>query len=254
MEFSGKLVADLHCHTLASSHAYSTVTELASAAAQRDLLAIACTDHGIGTQDSPHIWHFTNMDILPPFIHGVRVFRGVEANVLDSDGKIDMPDHVLKKMEIVVASMHASVMPSSSIEECTQAWLAVACNPHVDIIGHSGTPAFMYDLDRVLPEFARNGKAVEINESTFHVRASSAPVCRQIAEACKRYRVPVVLNSDAHFHEAVGLAPQSTAMLRGIGFPPELIVNGSHSALLAFLNQRGVQLSINNSINNNDQN
>ena len=250
MEFSGKLIADLHCHTLASSHAYSTVTELAAAAAQQGLIAVACTDHGIGAQDAPHIWHFTNMDILPPFIHGVRVFRGVEANVLSGDGSLDMPDQVLEKMEIVVASMHAGVMPSSSMEECTRAWLAVAGNPHVDIIGHSGTPAFMYDLTRVLPAFARNGKAVEINESTFHVRASSVPVCRQIAEACKRYRVPVVLNSDAHYHAAVGLAPLGTAMPRDIDFPPELIVNGSRGALHAFLNQRGVRLSINDSNEN----
>lgn len=39
-------VADLHCHTVASTHAYSTVGELAQAAASQGLSAVACTDHG----------------------------------------------------------------------------------------------------------------------------------------------------------------------------------------------------------------
>lgn len=48
-----RVVADLHCHTVASTHAYSTVTELARAAAEQRLLAIACTDHGPGAPDAP---------------------------------------------------------------------------------------------------------------------------------------------------------------------------------------------------------
>lgn len=62
-----RVVADLHCHTIASTHAYSTVTELAKAASERGLLAIACTDHGPAAPDSPHIWHFGNLDVLPAF-------------------------------------------------------------------------------------------------------------------------------------------------------------------------------------------
>lgn len=54
------IVADFHCHTLASSHAYSTVTEVARQAAAMGMLAVGCTDHGIGIEDAPHLWHFLN--------------------------------------------------------------------------------------------------------------------------------------------------------------------------------------------------
>lgn len=71
-----RVVADLHCHTVASTHAYSTVTELARAAAEQRLLAIACTDHGPGAPDAPHLWHFGNMDVLPPSIEGCGCSTG----------------------------------------------------------------------------------------------------------------------------------------------------------------------------------
>lgn len=236
------VIADLHCHTIASTHAYSTVTELARAAAEQHLLAIACTDHGVGAPDSPHIWHFGNMDALPDRIAGVRVLRGVEANVMDFDGRIDMPVDRLRQLELVIASMHLSVLEPGSVEACTAAYLALAENPDVDIIGHSGTPVFAYDYEAVIPAFGRNGKVVEINENTFRARADSAENCRKIAALCKRYGVRVALDSDAHFHEYVGQVPRCLHLLRELEFPPELVINGSEEAFRAFLMEKGLSL------------
>ena len=97
------IVADFHCHTLASSHAYSTVAEVARQAAAMGLLAVGCTDHGIGIEDAPHLWHFLNLRILPPYIDGVRVLRGVEANVMDFTGRLDMPEEAFQRLELVIA-------------------------------------------------------------------------------------------------------------------------------------------------------
>lgn len=167
--FPSAVAADLHCHTLASTHAYSTVTELAGAAARAGLAALAVTDHGIGLEDSPHLWHFECLKILPPEISGVRILHGVEANVMDMEGRIDMPENLLAGLDIVVASMHGGLTPAEGREACTEAWLRVAANPHVDIIGHSGTPCYAYDYERVIPVFGSHGKVVEINENTFAV-------------------------------------------------------------------------------------
>lgn len=236
-----QIVADLHCHTLASDHAYSTVTELAAAAAEKGLRAVACTDHGIGIEDAPHLWHFMNLGILPPTIHGVRVLHGVEANVLDMSGRLDMPEDVLGELDIVVASMHSGLTPQDGVEACTQAWLAIARNPLVDIIGHSGTPGYAYDYETVIPEFGRCGKVVEINENTFAVRQSSLPRCRRIAELCKRHGVRVTVDSDAHYHAAVGEVSRCLALLREIDFPPELVINGSEARFAEFCREKGIQ-------------
>lgn len=237
-----QIVADLHCHTLASTHAYSTITELANAAAQRGLCAVACTDHGIGLPDAPHLWHFMNLRALPPVIAGVRILHGVEANVMDFTGRLDMPEDMLQSLDIVIASMHMGLLPAGTVEECTNAWLAVAENPLVDIIGHSGTPCYAYDFERVIPVFGEKGKIVEINENSFGARDGSADNCRRIAQLCKQYHVRVAVNSDAHYHTAVGQTPVCLQMLREIDYPLADIVNGSPAVFTAFLKTKGLSL------------
>jgi putative hydrolase len=61
-----KLEADLHIHTTASGHGYSTVKEIVEAAAEKELRLIAITDHGLNMPGAPHWYHFTNMISLPP--------------------------------------------------------------------------------------------------------------------------------------------------------------------------------------------
>ena len=236
------VVADLHCHTLASSHAYSTVTELAGEAARKQMLAVACTDHGVSMQDAPHIWHFRNLDQLPPRINGVRVLRGVEANVIGTDGSLDMEAADLEELEIVVASLHRGLMPFGSMEEMTAAWTAIAKNPLVDIIGHSGDPRFAYDYDTVIPLFGQYGKLVEINENTFAVRRQSLQNCVHIAQLCKQHGVRIVVDSDAHYHASVGKVEQCLQMLQEIDFPSKLIVNGSADAFKAYLCEKHISL------------
>ncbi len=234
-------IADLHTHTIFSPHAYSTITENAAAAAHEGISVLACTDHGVETPDTGHHWHFTNMRILPPYIEDVRVLHGIEANVLDHSGALDLTPQLRSEMELVIASMHAGTMPTGSVEEITAAWCAVAKDPDVDIIGHCGTPRFAFDYDTVIPLFGQYGKVVEINEGTFRVRRDSHENCKRIAQLCRQHGVRIAVNSDAHFHTHIGHYEESIAMLAEIGFPTELIVNNSQEALWSFLHEKGIK-------------
>ncbi|MBR6935447.1 MAG: phosphatase [Clostridia bacterium] len=235
------VAADFHTHTSASAHAYSTLYENLTVARQRGLLAVAMTDHGIAIPDSPHIWHFRNQKCLPKQVEGVRLLRGVEANVLDDHGLIDMPADTLDMLDIVVASMHTETMHPGDREYMTAAWLAVAANPLVDIIGHCGTDKYAFDYERVIPEFGRCGKVVEINESSFSCRAPSIPHCRTILQLCKKHGVRVTLDSDAHFCTAVGAVPRSLQLLREEDFPTELVVNAGREQLDAYFSEKGIE-------------
>ncbi len=233
-------IADFHTHTLFSPHAYSTVTENAAAAARCGMLAVACTDHAEATPDTGHHWHFTNMKILPPIIEGVRVLHGMEANVMDFTGRIDASPKLRQQMELVIASMHAGTMPEGSVEEITGAWAAVAADPDIDIIGHSGTPRYAFDYEAVIPLFGQHGKVVEINEGSFRIRPGSDENCKRIATLCKQHGVRIAVSSDAHFHANIGQFTESIAMLTEIGFPPELIVNNCRESLVAFFEEKGI--------------
>lgn len=224
-----KIVADTHTHTISSTHAYSTAQEMVRAAADMNLFAIALTDHGNAMPGAPGMWFFDSLHAIPDYLYGVRVLKGVEANVTDFDGNLDMAKHLQKSLDWVVASIHGITLSQDNptIESCTNAWLKIAENPNVNVIGHSGTPQYEYDYEKVIPIFAKNGKLIEINNGSFKFRKDSVSKCTEIARICKKYKARIVVNTDAHFSTAVGHTEDAMAMLKDIDFPPELIVNGS---------------------------
>ncbi len=49
---------DLHMHTVASTHAYSTLSDYIAEARRKGIKLFAITDHGPDMADAPHHWHF----------------------------------------------------------------------------------------------------------------------------------------------------------------------------------------------------
>lgn len=233
-----EIVADMHCHTVASSHAYSTVVELAHMAAGKGLKMIAVTDHGPAIPDGAHPWHFGNLHSLPPYIEGVRVLCGAEANITDFQGGLDIDTGMRAGLDWVIASFHGPVCAPGTVEQHTRAYLALADDPFVDVIGHSGTEEYRYDYEAVLPVFKQQGKLVEINSHSFAVRAGAPKNCRDIALLCKKYEVPVIVDSDAHSCFDVGAVDAALQMLHEIEFPEKLVVNADTRRLAKWVNGR----------------
>ena len=154
-----KILADTHTHTIASTHAYSTVAEMARAAHDAGLEAIAVTDHGMMLPDAPHSWHFHNLKNIPREICGVKILYGIEANILDLDGNIDpLEDEIYKKLDIVNASIHSPCYAAERGGDHTGAYLNIVNDPRVDVICHSGTAAYPYDYERIIKLAGENRK------------------------------------------------------------------------------------------------
>lgn len=220
-----KILTDLHCHTVASTHAYSTLLENARAAAEYGLEAIAITDHCPALPDSPHPWHFEVLRELPKTVAGVRILSGCEANITDDSGVLDLEDRVLAMLDIVIASIHNPVYKLVDSPDNTKTYLNALENKYVDILGHSGNPRARFDIEAVLTRAKELGKFIEINNKTFRSRPKNVDICKEIAKAAKRLGVGVVVSSDAHFCTDIGKYPSAEKMLREIEFPEELIVN-----------------------------
>ncbi len=231
------IIADTHTHTIASTHAYSSLQEMVHAASLKGLYAVAITDHGISIPGAPGRWYFHNLKVVPHMLEGVLVLRGQEANVIDYDGNTDIEDDCVDDLDWVIASIHDVIMPPEkpTVESVTNAWLNIAKNPHINVIGHSGLMEYKYDYEAVIPEFGRQGKLVELNEGTFTARKNSIVNCIEIMKVCKKYSVPVIVNTDSHFSTAVGCFDQSLALLQELDFPEELVVNSSVSRFQAYL-------------------
>ena len=233
-----KIIADTHTHTLACSHAYSTLQENIAAAKAKGLKFIANTEHAPAIPGAPIAWNISKQHMIPDVVDGIVVLKGCEVNIMDYTGKLDLTEKVLGRLDWVIASYHTVCCPPATVPEHTAGWLAVAQNPLVDVIGHCGDDRYAFDHERVIRAFAQNGKIVEINSHSFHARAGSAENCRQIALLCKQYRVPVVVSSDAHFSTMVGQVEASVAMLEEIDFPQELILNADYDRFLQLARQK----------------
>lgn len=235
------IVADLHTHSIASTHAYSTIKEMADSAREKGLYALAITDHTKLMPGSPGWGYFTSLSsTIPRNYRDVLLICGAEANVYDFDGNVDMESDEFSKLDWGVASIHdigLDGLDNPDIEKCTNLWLGVAKNPHINIIGHSGDPKFEYDYEKVIPVFGENAKLVEINSHSFDVRPQNIPNCKRIAEQCKKHGVQIVVSSDAHAETEVKNHDLALKMLEEMNFPEELIVNSSEERLNAYLNE-----------------
>ena len=234
-------MADTHTHTIASTHAYSTLLENIHQAAQVGLECLGMTDHAPAQPDSPHLWHFVNLTAIPPVVEGVRILKGVECNILDETGRVDLEPEVLRQLEWRIASIHAPCYKQgATVQDNTNAYLGICENPCIDVIGHSGRGSFRYDYQKLIPLFGERGKLVEINESTLK-SPSSRKNCTEIATLCKKYRVPVIVDSDAHFALSIGRFSAAMEMLEEIDFPEELVINADSDRFWDYLAQKGIE-------------
>lgn len=235
-----KILAQTHIHTVYSAHAYSTVGEIVSYAKQNGLELVAITDHGPNMPDSGHEWHFANMRAIPHKIDDIYVLRGAEANIIDSNGTLDICDAFLKRLDLVIASIHttSTIEPCEDIKKNTQTYLSVMDNPYVDIIGHSGWTDFRYDICQVLSCAKEKGVLIEINAHTVTTRPKNVELCREIAKNCARLGVGITVGADAHSAYEITEVSGATEMLYEIGFPEELIMNTSAEKLINHIAKR----------------
>lgn len=234
-----RILVDLHTHTVASGHAYSTVKEMAQAAGFRELEAIAVTDHGLNFPGGPHEYHFANLAAVPRYLSGVEILRGVEANIINSSGKIDMPTYLLDHLDVVIAGFHEGCgYISGTVEQNTEAMIAALQNPYVHFVSHPGNPDFPVDLEKVAYHAKMLGKALEINNSSFTIsRQGSDSRCKQLLSYAKKYQTLLVINSDAHIFSAVGEVSAAVEAVQSAGVGTEQILNTSLNRLKNYLHK-----------------
>ena len=156
-------------------------------ARKRRLKGFVLTDHGPGIAGGTHPYHFGNMRVLPPKIRGVRFYRGIEANILDLEGGLDLADELLAELHFAYAGLHEICFPSRGEADNTRALVAALRNPLVDAISHPGNPHFPVDIAAVVRAAKEFGKAIEINNSSSRSgRGASIAVGNSRGSAPKR--------------------------------------------------------------------
>ena len=192
---------DLHVHTKYSDGSYG-LEDLVDAARQRGYEYIAITDHtkglGIarGLNEEKVIDEINEINALNSRLKGFRLLTGTEVDIR-SDYTLDLPDNVLKKLDIVVASIHSGFRQSK--EQLTNRIIAAIKNPYVTVIAHptgrliGERDAYDIDLEKVLVAAKEYGKAIEINAYPLRLDLNDV-----YARRAKEMGVKMVINTDAH--------------------------------------------------------
>lgn len=237
-----KILVDTHTHTVSSGHAYSTVQEVAREAAEKGVEAFAVTDHGSSMKGAPFLYHFGNLKVISESLYGVRVIKGVEANIIDYTGRTDMPDEYLKRLEFSLASFHDICIVPSTVEEHTHAMINVLKNPLIDAVAHPGNPQFQVDVERVVRAAKEYNKLVEINNHSFNARTGSEKNCKEFVLKCKEMGVRIVCGSDAHISFDVGKFDKVIRLLKECDMPEELIMCTSFKKFETYLKEKKERL------------
>ncbi len=233
-----KIIADMHIHTVASTHGFSTIKEIVDEAAAKGLKAVAITDHTPASTDGPHVWHFHNLHkAIPREINGVKVIYGAESSIIDYDGSIDFPHEECAALDWIIASFHKDMLAPSTYDEHTKMYLKLAENDDIDVIGHCATVVCPFDYEKCLKKFKECGRLVEINESTI-LWKNTRENYREIIHICKKYEIPVIINTDAHFCTLVGEVSESLKLANELDIPERLVVNADWDRLYSFISDR----------------
>lgn len=234
---------DTHTHTIASGHAYNTLNEMMAAASQKGLSLLGVTDHGNGMKGTTPLYYFENSPVIDRSQlrqrFGVELLFGVELNIMDFDGSVDMQPSLLEKMDVTIASMHVPCMPKGTKAEITRAYLSAMENPLINIIGHPDDGRFPVDYQELVRKAGECHVALEVNDHSLDGTGNRQNAVENDSEMlrwCIRYQVPVVLNSDAHSDTKVGCHEHAWALLEKMHFPEELILNSSLEKFRSYVN------------------
>lgn len=233
-----KHILDVHTHTLVSGHAYSTMREMARSAKEKGLELLGITEHGPAMPGTCHELYFRNLKMVERRMEGVELLLGVELNILDYDGTVDLKEEILSNMDVVIASMHIPCIKPGSEAENTRAYLGVMKNPYVDIIGHSEDARYPVDFDALVYGAKEHRKLLEMNNNSLDVRCTrqgGRENYQKILELCKEYKQPIIVNSDAHTDHLVGCHEDAYQLLKEMEFPKELVVDRDVRMLKKYL-------------------
>lgn len=237
-----KVAVDTHTHTISSGHAYNTIREMAYMASQMGLEALAITDHGPEMHGGPHKYHFHNMKILPREYYGIPVLFGVELNIMDEKGTVDLPDWLLKQIDLTVASIHGECYgKSKGKEKNTEAYLKIMQREDIEIIGHPDDGRFEVDYEALVDMAKQTGTLLEVNNSSLKpggFRLNSYENALTMLKLCKKAGTMVVLGSDAHVDVDIANTTYSSKLLEEAEFPETLVANISYQKLLSALKRR----------------
>ena len=223
-----QVLIDAHTHTVASGHAYSSLQEMARAAAEKGVQYLGITEHGPSIEGTCPLLYFKNMFVVPREMYGVRLLMGCEVNILDTEGHLDLNEEYLNRLDIGIAGIHAVCWKGGTKEENTRGMLNVIRHPKIHIISHPGDGSAELDFEQLVIAAKEAHTLLEINNHSLAPERKKQVAWdnnRELLRLCKQHHAPLILGSDAHISFQIADYSRILPLLEEINFPDELVMN-----------------------------
>ena len=231
---------DIHTHTIAAGHAYSTLQEMIASGQAKGLKTLGVTEHGPAMEGACAPVYFKNLGVVPRQWGEMRLMLGAELNILDTSGKLDLTEDILERLDVRIAGIHSLCWKGGTTEENTAGMIAAIRNKWTDIISHPGDGTAELLFEPIVIAAKESNTLLEINNSSLNPSRNKiyAPGNnKQILTLCKKYEVPVILGSDAHISLDIARYERIYPLLQETDFPDDLIMNFDEKKFDVFIHR-----------------
>ncbi len=196
---------DLHCHSNWNGGA-SSIKEMAQEAIKLGYQYIGIADHtkflkienGLDEKqlaEQRKEIQKINLQLTTNNLQ-LKILQGAETNIL-KDGRIDIKDESLKKLDYVIAGIHSHFKLGK--KEMTERIIKAMNNPYIKVISHptgrilKRRKEYQLDFDKILRAAKETETALEINAFPLRLDLNDVNI-----KKAKEAGVKMVINTDSH--------------------------------------------------------
>ena len=233
-----KIIADYHTHTT-YSHGKGSIEDNVKVAIKKNIQKIGISDHGYkhiayGVKYDNIAKMREEIDRLNEKYKEIEILLGMECNILDDKGNIDLDYKISQMLDYTMAGYHFGSMPTSinsgfnhvfnylkikanCKEYNTRAVINAIKNNNLFIVTHPGDKGDVY-IDEIAKVASKYNTLLEINSHHGHLSVEQI-------KAIKNIGVEFVIGSDAHSPNNVGNFDKAIEIVKGANLDFSFIKN-----------------------------
>lgn len=219
---------DLHTHTDATDGKYS-MEDMVKQAVEFGYSYYAITDHSKkvamanGLDEKRLQKQIDKIDELNKKEKKIRILKAIEVDILE-DGKLDLPNEILKHLDLVVCSIHYNMKLSEKKQ--TKRVLKAMENPYFNIFAHptgrriQEREPYRIDLKEIMKEARDNGCFLEVNSDPNRLDLNDSQIIM-----AKDIGLKLAVSTDAHNLSSLKNMKYGVAQARRGWLEKEQVIN-----------------------------
>ncbi|MBE6031770.1 MAG: PHP domain-containing protein [Firmicutes bacterium] len=235
-----RMIYDIHSHTN-YSHATGTIEENVQAAAAKGLTLIGISEHGpghlsYGAKRESFALMRKEVDRLRPLYPQIEIQLGVEANIINAAGDLDVGPEENDLFDYVLAGYHYGAFGSMPLA-AVRGWLFSLFRSHGKKGIAANTKMIINAIERYpLKVLTHPGAKIKINIRDVAKACAARGTLMEISNRydalsvediriCAEENVSFIINSDGHKPEEIGCFEKALERARLAGLDLSRIVN-----------------------------